>query len=53
MREGQLKKILVAWKAHYNRGRPNSSLGPGIPEPELGDPPPKLAGTNFRAMTKW
>jgi putative transposase len=42
--EGHLKKILVSWMAHYNRGRPHSSLGPGIPDPELGDPPPKLCG---------
>jgi len=28
--------ILRAWVAHYNRGRPHASLGPGLPEP----PPP-------------
>src|SRR5262249_15024189 len=41
---GHLKKISVSWMAHYNRGRPHSSLGPGIPDPQLGDPPPKLCG---------
>ena len=30
--EGHLRKVLVSWMAHYNRGRPHSSLGPGIPE---------------------
>jgi transposase InsO family protein len=35
--EGHLRKILVSWMAHYNRGRPHSSLGPGIPDPRLGD----------------
>ena len=31
--EGHLRKVLVSWMAHYNRGRPHSSLGPGIPHP--------------------
>jgi putative transposase len=35
--EGHLRKILASWMAHYNRGRPHSSLGPGIPDPRLGD----------------
>jgi putative transposase len=35
--EGHLRKILVSWMAHYNRGRPHSSLGPGIPDPWLGE----------------
>ena len=25
--------IVKEWGIHYNRGRPNSSLGPGVPEP--------------------
>jgi transposase InsO family protein len=33
--EGQLRKVLASWMAHYNRGRPHSSLGPGIPDPRL------------------
>jgi putative transposase len=28
-----LRVILRAWVTHYNRGRPHTSLGPGIPEP--------------------
>lgn len=42
--EGHLRKILTSWMAHYNRGRPHSSLGPGIPYPRLGDPQVKPCG---------
>jgi putative transposase len=35
--EGHLSKVLASWMAHYNRGRPHSSLGPGIPDPKLGE----------------
>ena len=31
--ERHLKRILSEFVVHYNRGRPHSSLGPGIPEP--------------------
>ena len=31
--ERHLRRILRAWKTHYNQGRPHSSLGPGLPEP--------------------
>ena len=31
--EAHLKRILHEFVRHYNRGRPHSSLGPGIPEP--------------------
>jgi putative transposase len=33
LNEQHLRKILVEWVPHYNRGRPHSSLGPGVPEP--------------------
>jgi transposase InsO family protein len=36
--EAHLRSILKSWVEHYNRGRPHSSLGPGVP-----DPPDKLA----------
>ena len=36
--ESHLRSILKSWVDHYNRGRPHSSLGPGVP-----DPPDKLA----------
>jgi hypothetical protein len=28
-----LRRILAEWVTHYNEGRPDLSLGPGIPEP--------------------
>jgi len=33
-----LRRILGEWVNHYNRGRPHSALGPGIPEPPNGLP---------------
>jgi putative transposase len=35
--ENHLRRILSRWARHYNKARPHSSLGPGIP-----DPPPEL-----------
>jgi len=29
-----LRSLLKEWVTHYNQGRPHSSLGPGIPDPE-------------------
>lgn len=37
--ESHLKRTLVDWVAHYNHGRPHSSLGPGIPAPAAAAPP--------------
>jgi putative transposase len=31
--ERHLRRTLAEFAVHYNRGRPHSSLGPGIPEP--------------------
>jgi transposase InsO family protein len=31
--ERPLKRALQEWGNHYNRGRPHSTLGPGLPEP--------------------
>ena len=31
--EAHLRAILKTWVAHYNGGRPHSSLGPGVPGP--------------------
>jgi putative transposase len=36
--EEHLRRTLSAWLAHYNRGRPHSSLGPGLPDPPLNLP---------------
>ena len=32
LNERHLRLLLKEWKDHYNRGRPHSSLGPGIPD---------------------
>jgi putative transposase len=42
--EVHLKQILSAFIRHYNRGRPNSSLGPGIPEPIQAKVPDSVHG---------
>ena len=31
--EAHLRSILKSWVEHYNRGRPHSMLGPGVPDP--------------------
>jgi len=31
--EGHLRVILKSWVEHYNRGRPHTSVGPGVPDP--------------------
>jgi len=33
LNEKHLRRTLKLWVEHYNRGRPHSSLGPGIPDP--------------------
>lgn len=33
MSETHLHSILKLWAGHYNRGRPHSRLGPGVPDP--------------------
>jgi putative transposase len=44
LNERHLRRILKEWVAHYNRGRPRSSLGPGIPEPSGGIPTAPISG---------
>ncbi len=36
LNERHLRFVLREWVAHYNRGRPHASLGPGIPDVPLG-----------------
>ncbi|MCP4557332.1 MAG: transposase, partial [Herbaspirillum sp.] len=38
MSDTHLRVILKEWIEHYNRGRPHSSLGPGLPDPPAGLP---------------
>jgi transposase InsO family protein len=33
--ERHLKMTVEEWRIHYNRGRPHSSLGPGVPESNM------------------
>lgn len=33
LNERHLRGVLQEWVTHYNRGRPHSNLGPGIPDP--------------------
>ncbi len=42
--EDHLRHILRVWRMHYNRGRPHSSLGPGLPEPDAEVPAPLITG---------
>ena len=38
--ERHLHMTIREWTMHYNRGRPHSSLGPGLPEPMSDQVPP-------------
>ena len=38
LNDKHLRLVLREWAEHYNRARPHSSLGPGIPEPPEGLP---------------
>ena len=42
--EGHLRTILESWMTHYNRGRPHTALGPGIPDTGLSDLPVEPCG---------
>lgn len=44
LKEKHLRRILKEWVAHYNKGRPHSSLGPGIPEPTARGAVKRLSG---------
>ena len=44
LNERHLRGILKEWVAHYNKGRPHSGLGPGIPEPSEGIPALEISG---------
>ena len=40
LNEAHLRKLIKNWKRYYNRLRPHSSLGPGVPDPPTGIPAP-------------
>jgi len=44
LNERHVRRILKKWVAHYNQGRPHSSLGPGMPEPGASDRQVKTCG---------
>jgi putative transposase len=44
LHQRHLRQILTTWVAHYNRGRPHASLGPGIPEASQALIQPEPAG---------
>jgi putative transposase len=46
--ENHLRQILLDWVAHYNQGRPHTSLGPGIPQPPVSLPVPLHAPRHRR-----
>jgi putative transposase len=47
--ERHLRQILREWVSHYNRGRPHSSLGPGIPDQRNLRPPDRAHPHRLRA----
>jgi transposase InsO family protein len=44
LHERHLRRVLAEWVPHYNRGRPHSRLGPGIPDPNSDTIAPRLTG---------
>jgi putative transposase len=56
LNEKHLRRILREWVAHYNKGRPHSSLGPGIPDPPANVPLMRCAGhlipDNYRVVAQ-
>ena len=42
--ERHLRTVLGQWVAHYNRGRPHTSLGPGLPDPLSNREAPLVSG---------
>jgi putative transposase len=54
--EEHLRRILRAWRVHYNCGRPHACLGPGLPEPPPGLPAAPIGGhdlpRNVRVVTR-
>jgi hypothetical protein len=42
LNERHVRRVLAEWVRHYNRGRPHTSLGPGIPDPVDGSLAPSF-----------
>ena len=50
--KAHLLRLLKVWQIHYNRGRPHSSLGPGLPEAMPGLPAVPIAGHDLPRDTR-
>jgi transposase InsO family protein len=48
LNERHVRRLLREWVAHYNRGRPHASLGPGIPDRPATDLAPTSCGHRIR-----
>jgi putative transposase len=48
LNERHVGSVLRAWVAHYNRGRPHASPGPGIPDPPHDGLAPSSSGHRIR-----
>ncbi len=46
--ERHVRIVLGQWVAHYNRGRPHASLGPGFPDPPSNREAPPVSGHRIR-----
>jgi transposase InsO family protein len=53
LNDRHLRGILKEWVAHYNKGRPHSGLGPGIPKPSEGIPVKETSGHRIPSGHKW
>jgi Integrase core domain len=54
LNQRHLRMTLRPWVTHYNKGRPHSSLGPGIPEKPWNSPltGPKTTGTGCHEIVR-
>jgi transposase InsO family protein len=52
LNERHLRRILGEWVRHYNRGRPHTSLGPGLPEPSANARRPVPRGHRLPAQRR-
>ena len=50
--ERHLKATLTEYVVHFNRGRPHSALGPGIPEPPQAEVPAGRIGHKLPPRTR-
>jgi putative transposase len=50
--EEHLRRVLRIWQVHYNRARPHSRLGPGLPQPLPGLPARRVSGYRLPQDTR-